>query len=427
MYKFFTSDFFNFEFIRVLGTAPFYGSETGECLNARENIKDCNPESWYLAWTREAEKSVLLAEEALRNNDRTAASWAYIRASNYYRSSEFFLHCNPNDYRLLPAIQKSSDMFEKGVRLLGGELITFEIPFEDSTSLPARLFLPPGNNELTTEKIPIIVQMGGFDSTQEELYYYGPAGALPRGYAVLTFDGPGQGISLRRDKTRMIPEWERVTGKVLDYLETNLAFKYNIDLERVAVLGASLGGYLVLRAAADPRVRAAVSCDGCYDLFDVTKSRMPSWFIGGWLKGWLSDGFFNWVVNTLASNNFQLRWEFSHSMWIYGVHTPADVMRQMQRFTLRLQSGDEYLSKVKCSTLITGAADTFYFTPALNAERIYQKLEHLDDSKKQLWIGKEVYGGGLQAKIASLALCHQKMFAFLDAQFSIQRPSLGVC
>jgi hypothetical protein len=89
MYKFFPSDFFNFEFVRVLGAAPFYGAETGECLNEREHIKDCDPESWYLAWITEAEKSVFLAEEALRNGDRMAASWAYIRVSNYYRSSSF--------------------------------------------------------------------------------------------------------------------------------------------------------------------------------------------------------------------------------------------------------------------------------------------------------------------------------------------------
>lgn len=423
MFKFFKSEFFNFEFLRVLDAAPFYGSETGECLNARTKITDGDAESWYHAWTAEAERAVALAEEAIEHGDRVEASWALIRASNYYRSSEFFLHCNPQDPRILDAIQKSSHTFERGAKLLDGELHIFDIPFEDGISLPARLFLPPSHKKVT-DKLPILVQMGGFDSTQEELYFYGPAGGLPRGYAVLTFDGPGQGISLRRDKTRLVPDWERVTGKVIDYLESKLAAKHNIDMDRVAVLGASLGGYLVLRAAADPRVRAAISTDGCYDLFDVTKSRMPNWFIGGWLSGWLSDGFFNWVVNRLAAGNFQLRWEFGHSMWLYGVNTPADVMRQMQRYTLRLKDGGEYLSKLKCATLITGAADTFYFVPGLNAERIYEKLDHLDNSKRELWIGEGVNGGGLQAKIASLALSHQKMFTFLDKQFGITRPSL---
>ncbi|EGR49694.1 uncharacterized protein TRIREDRAFT_36822, partial [Trichoderma reesei QM6a] len=425
MFQFFKSEFFNFEFLRVLHAAPFHGSEIGECLVARTRITDNDPESWYRAWTAEAERAVSVGEDAVKHGDRVEASWAFIRASNYYRSSEFFLHCEPQDPRLLNAAQKSFDIFERGVRLLDGELHTLEIPFEGNISMPARLFLPPAH-KMVTDKLPILVQMGGFDSTQEELYFYGPAGGLPRGYAVLTFDGPGQGISLRRDRTHMVSDWERVTSKVLDFLESKLAANHNIDMDRVAVLGASLGGYLVLRAAADPRVRAAISTDGCYDLFDVTKSRMPNWFIGGWLNGWLSDSFFNFVVNRLAAANFQLRWEFGHSMWIYGVNNPADVMRQMQRFTLRLEDGGEYLSKLKCATMITGASDTFYFVPEINAERIFRKLDHIDNSKKELWIGKGVSEGGLQAKIGALALSHQRMFAFLDMQFGITRPAYQI-
>jgi len=48
------------------------------------------------------------------------------------------------------------------------------------------------------EKIPVVINSGGFDSTHQELYFYVAAGARQRGYAVLTFDGPGQGIVLRQ-------------------------------------------------------------------------------------------------------------------------------------------------------------------------------------------------------------------------------------
>lgn len=424
MAKIFRSDFFNFEFLRVLDAAPFLGAETGECLQAAAEIKDGDAESWFRAWTGQADAAAALAAEAAATGDGTAAAWAYIRASNYYRTSEFFLHCSPSDPRLLSATQKSVQMFDAGTRLLDGDVHVFDIPFDGGTALPARLFLPPASRRIASAKTPVVVQMGGFDSTQEELYYYGPAGALPRGYAVLTFDGPGQGISLRRDKTRLRPDWERVTSRVLDYLEGELASKYEIDLERVAVLGSSLGGYLSLRAAADARVRACISCDGCYDLFEVTRSRMPTWFIEGWLSGWLSDGFFNWVVRRLMAGNVQLRWEFGHSMWVYGVDSPADVMRAMQGFTLKRKGGSEYLSQLRCSTLVTGAADTFYFTPEENAKVIFEKLEHLDESRKKLWVGKGVDRGGLQAKIASLALMHQNMFAWLDSQFGIERRPL---
>lgn len=310
MYQIFPSTFFNFEFLRVLGAAPFGGAEVGECFEAAANIRDGDPESWYHAWFDQAQKAMAFGDEAKAGGDKAGASWAYIRASNYYRAAEFLLHCKPDDERILAAAQASSDAFDKGWVFLDATVKNVQIPYEDGKSLPGRLFLP-ASHKTVTDKIPIIVQTGGFDSTLEELYYYGAAGALPRGYAVLAFDGPGQGLPLRRDKLRLRPDWEHVTSKVLDFLIDELAPsmpKANLDLDRIAVLGSSLGGYFALRAAADPRIKACISCDGTYDMFDVTRSRMPPWFINGWLSGWISDAVFNRVVSALQSTNLQMRW-----------------------------------------------------------------------------------------------------------------------
>ncbi|TFA97821.1 hypothetical protein CCMA1212_010434 [Trichoderma ghanense] len=65
MFKFSKSEFFDFEFLRVLHAAPFHGSEIGECLVARAKISDGNPESWYHAWTAEAERAVSAGEDAV--------------------------------------------------------------------------------------------------------------------------------------------------------------------------------------------------------------------------------------------------------------------------------------------------------------------------------------------------------------------------
>lgn len=419
MHQVFPSTFFNFEFLRLIGTATYYGAEIGECLETASRIKDGDPESWYRAWFDQAQKAMAMAEEASAGGDRIAACWAYLRASNYFRASEFLLHCTPNDNRIMASAQASIGAFDKGWVLLDATVKNVEIPYEQGSTLPGRLYLP-APHQRATGRLPVIIQTGGFDSTQEELYYYGAAGALPRGYAVLSFDGPGQGLSLRKDKLYLRPDWEHVTGKVLDFVFDQLAPENNLDIDRLAIFGASLGGYLALRAAADPRIKACVSCDGPYDLFEITRSRMPAWFINGWLDGWLSDGFFNWVIDRLSSVNFQLAWEFGHSKWAYGVDTPAEVMRTMQRFSLKDGEG-EYLSKIKCPTLVTGAADSFYFTPQQNATRIFNSLSQLDLTKKHLWIGRGVQGGGLQAKIGSLALMHYKMFSWLDEQFGIQR------
>ncbi|GFF48354.1 2,6-dihydropseudooxynicotine hydrolase [Aspergillus udagawae] len=420
---FLKSEFFDFEFLRVIGTAPVQGAEIGECLEAVSRIKDGNIDSWYNVWTDLAGRAKTLGEEALQANDREAARWAFFRSSNYWRASEFFLHCTPSDPRLVRVFEQSVSCFKQAITLLDGPTMILEIPYED-IHLPGYLFLPPAHKRLSGGT-PLIIHTGGFDSIGEELYFYVASGATERGYAVLIFDGPGQGAVLRHHDKPFRPDWEIVIGRVLDYVIDTLlpgpAAPYNIDPNAIAIFGASMGGYLALRGAADSRIRACVSCDGFYDMFDITRTRMPSWFINGWISSWISDAVFNWVVGCLSRQSFQLAWEFGHSMWVYGVATPADVMRRMQTFTLRLPDSKEFLRKIGGAVLVTGAKDTMYFAPEMNADRIFAKLQHLPESKKKLWVAEGVGQGGLQAKIGAIGIKQQRMFAWLDKQLQIRR------
>ena len=201
----------------------------------------------------------------------------------------------------------------------------------------------------------------------------------------LRWSKPGTLIPQRR--TILRPDWEHVTTKVLDYLFDTFAPKNDrleLDLNRFAIIGASMGGYFALRASVDGRIKACVSCDGFYSLFEVARSRMPSWFVDSWLDGSMSDGVFNAISNFLARFNFQLDWEFKHSQWCYGVKTPADVMRVMQSMSLKMPDGSEYLDKVHCPVMVTGAAQTIYFEPQISAEMVFAYLRHLEKSKKLL-------------------------------------------
>jgi pimeloyl-ACP methyl ester carboxylesterase len=104
----------------------------------------------------------------------------------------------------------------------------------------------------------LVVLFPGADSTKEELFDLGQH-ILRRGIAVAAFDGPGQG-SVSFDMT-MRPDYETAISAVLDVL---LA-RADLARDRVAVGGISYGGLFALRAAAaDPRVRAAVSISSWY-------------------------------------------------------------------------------------------------------------------------------------------------------------------
>lgn len=410
--------------MRVLGPASFQGSEVSEVLEARATLKENDPESWYGTWYEQGERATALGEQAAATGDRLTARWAFLRAANYYRASEFFLHLQPSDPRLLGSIKESSNAHDRAMTYMDTDVIKLHIPYEKGVDLPARLYLPSVESRLTGP-IPLILHTGGFDATGEELYLYGAAGAVPRGYAVLTFDGPGQGISLRRDRTTLRPDWEYVTSKVLDYVFDVLAPEneyLELDLDRIAIIGAVMGGYFALRAASDPRIKAAVSLNGFYSLFDIVRSRMPGFFINGWLSGSISDNIFNKVCHFLCRWNFQMAWEFSHSYWCYGVNTPADVVRYMQQMSLAGPGGEQHLTNVRCPVLIMGAEEESHFGSVPNAERMIEDLSHLDDTQKKLWMGDGPTKS--PAKYWNMSVYNQRMFEFLDRQFNIKRPVL---
>ena len=268
MHNLFKSPFFDFETIRILGTTAYSGADVAEVLEAIGQIKDNDPTSWESAWRTQADRAVAVAQEASRHGDRDAARRAYLRASNYTRASGYMYTSSldaagalAQDPRALPVAERVGELFRKAVPLMEGAVHELAIPYEEYV-LPGLLYLPPAGRRIPgREKIPILVNSGGADSCQEELFYLNPAAGPGLGYAVVTFDGPGQGIMLRRYGLEMRPDWEVVTGKVIDHLERYARDhpKLDLDLNAISVSGASMGGYYSLRAASDPRVKACVA------------------------------------------------------------------------------------------------------------------------------------------------------------------------
>ncbi|KAI1776649.1 Alpha/Beta hydrolase protein [Hypoxylon cercidicola] len=432
------SEFINFEFLRLLGTAPFQGAEVGECLEAAASIRPDDPESWYNTWSGVAARAEQIGEDALRSGDREAARWAFLRASNYRRSSEFLLHRpgSLGDPRLFSAISKSVENFKKSCALLDSPFICLEIPYGDSDeagdALPAYLFLPTPGSRTPGAKVPVLVGTGGFDSTQEELYYFLSSGARTRGYACLTFEGPGQGIVLRRKNPQYLrPDWEVVIGAVLDTLftESKSHPEWNLDLDRVAIAGASMGGYFALRGATDPRIQAVVSIDGTCDMGEAMHSHLPSLLVTAIDRHWVSDAIFDKLLLTLARLDFKTGWEFGHGMLTMGFDSPVKVLREMlHKYTLLCpgSDGEPLPGKIKGPVLVTAATETLYFPLEIGPQRIYDELSHLKPGEgKELWIPDSASQGGLQAKVAALASLHAKVFGWLDGVFHMERQVLG--
>ncbi|KAL2756323.1 hypothetical protein ACRALDRAFT_2053572 [Sodiomyces alcalophilus JCM 7366] len=403
--------------------APTQGADVGECLEAASKIKKNDPESWYRAWTEAAEFAEEAADTALKVGDREAARWAFLRACNYRRASEYMLHVNPSDPRLLPIMEKSVSNFRSACALFDNAVETFEIPYQN-TKLPGYMYLPTPKSAGTTtppaEKVPLLLALNGFDSTQEELYFVTASGSASRGYAVMTFDGPGQGIVLRRPGQPPIRrDWEVVVSTVLDHLWKLVDEhpEWNIDPDRIAVMGMAMGGYFALRAATDPRIKACISCDGFYDFGPQVRSRSPFF-----LK-YLSDGTADTVLRWAAGLNMQHQLEFGHLRMVFGTDSCVDALRKLENISLETPGEEPICAKVKCPVMVTSARDSIY---TVEPHLTYQKLAQFRGSEDGLtmWDPVGPGQGSLQAKLGAVSRFQLKIFSWMDEVFGIQRPPI---
>ena len=311
-----------------------------------------------------------------------------------------------------------------------GKIVMLDIPYQDGRTLPGYLFLPPAEKRLPGGKTPVLVNCGGADSTQEELYFmFGVAGP-ELGYAVLTFDGPGQGLVLKKDNIPMRPDFEVVVGRVLDHL-TEITVRnpdYGLDLDRIAVAGVTMGGYYALRAATDPRIRACISVDPFYSLWDLALTRMPQWYANLWQNGWIPEAFFNWSIYTHMRVDFPSRWEFSLGKRMMGTPMPGETLRRFQLFSLdNIKGGGSVLDRITCPVLITGAARTIYASAESSTTLISRLLTRVPEIDKMIWIPEQPGQGGLTGKVGAWGLLAQRTFEFLDSHFDVKRkPSAEI-
>ena len=109
---------------------------------------------------------------------------------------------------------------------------------------------------------PLVILLPGLDSTKEEFFNWENV-FLKRGMATLSLEGPGQGETGYHSHIR--PDYEVAVTTALDTLNG----RSDLDLERVGLVGVSMGGYYAPRAAAfEPRITAAAAIGGPYNFGD---------------------------------------------------------------------------------------------------------------------------------------------------------------
>jgi dienelactone hydrolase len=389
---------FWYETQRALGHAAYGGADVGEVLTTAQAITAGDYDSWHDAWLATADWVSAEADKMLAEGHRISARDGLMRANNYYRSAEFFLHGNSDDPRINHAYNRGCECFRAAAALFDPPIEPVEIPYERAV-LHGYFYRAAGSD---TGPRPTMIMHTGFDGTCEEMHWYGAAAGQERGYHVLTFDGPGQAAARHLDGLVFRPDWENVITPVLDWL---LA-RPGVDPTRVGLLGLSMGGLLAPRAAAfEHRLAACVAMDGVYDLSLTVTQNMPG--TRAEAEAALraeSAPELDAMIEQLMAADPNIRWAATHGQYVMGVDSPRAFFASYLDYTL----ADGIAEQITCPTLVCDAQEDIFFDgqPKLLFEHLTCEKTLLDFTTAE--------GAGAHCQAGAQRLAFGRIYDWLD-------------
>lgn len=299
---------FSYQFRRGLGETQLGGGTVSEVFQAASRMIPGDRESWHREWLRLAERNFRRGEAADEAGHVRTAMNCWLRSVDYYRQAEFFLE--PDDPRRLPTFEMMEDSSRRFLARLNPPGESVDIPYEPDKPICGYFVRAP----FPGERLPVLICMGGLDSIKDEMWFMQAHGCLQRGISVLMIDGPGQGGTLRRHKVVSRPDTEVPIGACIDWLVQ----RPDVDPDRIAVCGSSMGGYYAARAGChEHRLAAAISHGAIFDVHEM----------------WGEKG-----------EDFGLA---MHIKWVMGAGSMAEAHEIMRAFTLQ-----GHLDRMRCPFLI---------------------------------------------------------------------------
>jgi pimeloyl-ACP methyl ester carboxylesterase len=291
--------------------------------------------------------------------------------------------------------------FHQAIRLLSPAPEIVAIPFGAAT-LPG-YFIKGGEG-----KRPTLLALTGFDGMMEEsLHWIGFAAAL-RGWNCLAFEGPGQwsalylnpGLTLRHD-------YEVPMRAVVDYVVQ----RPEVDAERLALVGYSLGGYWAPRVAAfEPRIRACIADNLVTELGEAFQAVWPSVLRAA------PPAMFDSMFSAVTQFSQHARWSYGHMRWTMGLQHPNEILDAWKPFTL---IGTE--DRLQCPLLcLYGEDELGQMDSMVIAEAVMRYLDRIQcDTTIHVFPTSE--GAGAHCQVAGLTLANEVIFDWLDQVFSLEQ------
>ncbi|OAQ74193.1 dipeptidyl aminopeptidase/acylaminoacyl peptidase [Pochonia chlamydosporia 170] len=361
-----SNESFGYEALRAAGYSNCGASDIGEVITICHNIPPGDEDRWLQEWKAAGHRAVANAKISLSKGNTVGAREAFLRASNYFRTAEFYRRENPHDDQLSKELADASiDTFYKAAELMPYVTTKVAIPYE-GTTLPGIMMRPDANDKPR----PLIIVNGGFDSTMEEIVYSVGGAALQLGMNVLAFDGPGQGSAVRNQKLFFRHDWEKVVTPVVDFA---LSHPF-VDKSKLVLVGLSMGGYLAARASAfEHRLAAVVLNDGVFDFGSVflPKEENPdpnAPDMSVILATDEHDEQANVAIRQGAALNTGFKWAMNNAKYVFGLNSEAGTIREAQKYTLK-----DVVEQIKTPTLVLDAPDDHFMKG--QPEELFHKMK----------------------------------------------------
>jgi hypothetical protein len=393
----FQDEIFEIIFLTSLGRAYHSGGDVGKVLYLTRQVKEGDFESAYRAFKQAGDEARAIAEESAAGGHRESARQGYLWAQNFYDSSTYFLDGSEDPSRFLPTWEALYDCWLKSLPLFDPPIEPVRIPYEGTT---LHGFYMRGKSK--AKRRPLLILANGSDGSLLDMWLWGGAGGTARGYDCLTFDGPGQGYALWKQKLYFRPDWEKVVTPVVNFALQ----RTDVDPKRIAIQGVSQGGYWVPRALAfEKRIAAGIADPGVVDVSTSWTANLPPPLLA-LLKAGRKAEFDQYLGKSLpprarATLNFRMR--------PFGYTSYFDTFQAVLDYNLR-----EVAEKIQCPMLITSPVNEAYWPGQA------KQLEDMLICPKKLLDFTEAEGADLHCEPKGTGIRDLRVFNWLDNQLDMK-------
>ncbi len=350
---------FEFERLVLLGGAYRSLTDIGEVLATLDAVTDGDRESWISAFSSLGQRLRDQADASLARGHRVSARAAYLRASTYFASASAASPGSQIPERYMTLWESHRGAWDAAVDLFDPPVERVGIPYE-STTLDGYFFHADtrGDAAESPERRPTIILNNGSDGAVSDMWRWGAAAAVERGWNAITFDGPGQNAALHRQHLCFRVDWEAVITPLVDWLLE----RPEVDPNAIVLHGVSQAGYWVPRAVAhEPRIAAAVADPRVVRVVDSWLSHLPDVMLQ--LLDQEDQEAFDALMEAGLQGDPAGLAELMWRMAPYGTDSPYEGYTAARSMHLDAAT----LQRITCPLLIT-APDHEQFWPGQSAE-----------------------------------------------------------